>query len=254
MRIRRPYAIALAVLAAAAVIGTGFALAATSSHFTFKATPKKVPKKKYKAGALKTDLITDYDPVPSASNAVDRTRLYLDKNWRVNPKAAKKCDGTQLKGLTMAGAMQACGKALVGKGIATAWTGHLDHGCVLLFNGKPQHKKPTLQVFTRTDLTGATPDCSDPKHNNFNGVTTVLNGVYKKAHAKKYGKVLDVNHITQATGGVPLVEYKTKVKHKDYSSARCKAKNQKWHMQIKWTYKDGTKTTVHKTQKCKVKH
>jgi hypothetical protein len=124
---------------------------------------------------------------------------------------------------------------------------------VLLFNGKPQHKKPTLVVFTRTDLTGATPSCKDPAHNNSGNVSVILNGVYKKAHGK-YGKVLDVNHITQATGGVPLVEYKTTVKHKNYASARCRAKNHKWNMKIVWNYKDGTKSTDHHTQKCRVIH
>jgi hypothetical protein len=254
MRIRRRYAIVLAVVAAGAVIGSGFATAATTSHFTFKSIPKKVPKKKYKAGALKTDLVTDYDPSPSQANAVDRTRIYQDKNWKVNPKAAKKCDSSQFNGAsTMAAAMQVCGKALVGKGTATAYVGQIVNGCVLLFNGKPKGKKPTLVVFTRTDLTGAVPDCSDPKHNNSGNATTILNGVYKKAHGK-YGLVLDVNRITQATGGIPLVDYNTTIKHKNYASSRCKAKNRTWHMKVVWNYKDGRKWTDKQTQKCKVKH
>ncbi len=255
MRIRRKYSLILALAAAAAVIGSGLALAATSSHFTFKAIPNKVPKKKFKAGALKTDLITDYDN-PSAATAVDRTRIYLDKNFKVNPKAAKKCDPSQLSGTTMAGAMANCKKALVGKGIATASANgaFTINGCVLLFNGKKQGKKPTLQVFTRSQASNPSNiSCKDPAHNNQGNSTILLTGVYKKAHGK-YGKVLDVNHISQATAGLPLVEYKTKIKKGNYASARCKAKNHKWNMKIKWNYKDGTQSTDKQTQKCKVKH
>ncbi len=254
MRIRRRYAVILAVVAAGAVVGSGFALAATTSDFQFSFSPNKVPKKKYKGGALKTNLVTSYDN-PSAATAVDRTRIYLDKNFKIDPKKAKTCDASQLSGTTMAGAMANCKKALVGKGKATASANgqFTINSCVLLFNGKKQGKKPTLQVFTRSQATNPSNiSCKDPAHNNEGTNSILLTGVLKNASGK-YGKVLDVNHISQATAGLPLEIYNTTIKKGKYFSARCKAKNHKWNMQVKWDYKDGTATTVKQSQKCKVK-
>jgi len=256
MRITRRYAVILALAAAGVIAVAGIAIAATTSTFTFKASPSKVPKHRYKAGSLKTNLETSYTD-PGNSNpggAVERTQIYLDKNFKVNPKAAKKCSASQLSNQTMAGAMAACKKAKVGKGIATATAnGNFEiDGCVLLFNGKPQGKKPTLQVFTRVQASNpSTIDCSDPSHNTQGNVTILLTGIYKPKTGR-YGNVLDVDHITQAAQ-FPLEIYKTKVKKGNYASARCAAKSKKWHMKVVWTYNDGTKTSVHKTQKCKVK-
>jgi hypothetical protein len=262
VRIRRKYTVVLALAAAGALAVAGIALAATSSDFEFRAIPGKAPKKKYQSGALKTKLVTNYTN-PGNGNpdgAVERTQIYLDKNFKVNPKAAKKCSETNLSGQTMAGAMAACSKALVGKGKAQAINpanGQTIYACVLLFNGTPQGGKPTLQVFTRVDVTGAQIDCSNPSTNTGGHLVVLLKGVYKNASGK-YSKVLDVNHITDAAA-FPLTLYKTKVKKGNYASARCKAKNHKWHMKVVWTYnkvgdQGGSKAKIHKTQKCKVKH
>src|SRR5215211_1520943 len=195
MRIRRRYAAILALAAAGAVAVAGIAIAAPTSTYDFKFTPNKVPKKKYKGGAFSSVLDTSYTN-PGNSNpggAVERTQIFLDKNWKINPKEAKKCSASQLSNQTMAGAMAACKKAKVGKGIATA------------------------------NATG------------------------------KYGKVLDVDHITQAAQ-FPLELFDTKIKKDKYFSARCKAKSKKWKSKTKWTYNDGTTHTDSGTQKCKVKH
>jgi hypothetical protein len=256
VRIRRRYGVILALVGAGALAISGIALGAASSTFSFKVSPNKVPKKKFKPVKLFTDLETSYTN-PGNGNpggAVERTQIYLDKNFKINPKAAKKCSASQLSSQTMAGAMANCKKALVGKGQAQAvnpTTKTPVYACVLLFNGKPQKKKPTLQVFTRVDITGAKMDCSDPAHNTKGQLTVLLTGVLKNAKGK-YGKVLDVDHITKAAG-LPLTVYKTTIKHGKFMTARCKAKNKTWHMQTTWTYNDGKKTTIHKTQKCKVK-
>ncbi len=254
MRIRKRLVAVLAVVAAGAVVGSGFALAATTSEFTFKFSPNKVPKRKFKGGALKTNLVTHYDN-PSAQTAVDRTRIYLDKAFKIIPKAARKCDASQLAGQTMAGAMANCKKALVGKGKATASANgqFTINSCVLLFNGKKQGKNPTLQVFTRSQATNPSNiSCKDPAHNNEGTNSILLTGVLKNASGK-YGKVLDVNHISQATAGLPLEIYKTKIKKGKYINARCKARNHKWHLAVTWNYNDGTQHTEKQTQKCKVK-
>jgi hypothetical protein len=250
VRIRRKYAIILALAAAGALAVSGIAVAASSSNFSFKFSPAKVPKKKFKAGSLFTDLRTSYT---TPADPVERTQIYLDKNYKINPKAAGKCSPNQLSAKTMAQAMAACKKALVGKGSAQAQaTFGTINACVLLFNGKPKNKKPTLQVFTRAQATpNSQISCSKPASNNQGNATVLLQGVLKNASGK-YGKVLDVDKITQASP-FPLTVYKTTIKKGNYVSARCKAKSKKWHMQIKWTYKSGKSTAIHKTQKCKVK-
>lgn len=249
MRTKRRFAVIFALALAGAVAVAGVAMAASSSTFSFKFTPSTVPKTTYKAGALFTDLRTSYT---SPADPVERTQIYLDKDFKIDPSQAAKCAPSQLSAKTMAQAMAACKAALVGKGRATAQASFgTIQACVLLFNGKPQNGNPTLQVFTRAQ---ATPDsqisCDDPAHNNQGNATVLLTGVYKPATGK-YSKVLDVNHITQASP-FPLVRYTTTVKKGKYASARCAASDHLWHMQVKWTYKSGKSNTVSRTQRCTV--
>src|SRR3954469_1394947 len=92
MRIRRRSALIFALIAGGALVVAGVAMATTSS-FTFSFSPSKVPQKTYKAGSLTSNLVTSYtkpgNNVPGG--AVERTQLFLDKNWKINPGAAKKC-------------------------------------------------------------------------------------------------------------------------------------------------------------------
>jgi len=255
MRIGRRYAVLIAVAAGAGVAIVGVALAATTSTFSFKATPSTVPKNTYKAGSLFTDLETHYttpgNQIPGG--AVDRTQIYLDKNFKVSPGAASKCSPNQLANKTMKDAMAACSNALVGKGIAqaTANGAFNINGCVLLFNGKPKNNHPTLQVFTRVQASNpSTISCTNPSTNTKGNATILLTGEYKPASGL-YGKVLDVQHITQAAT-FPLTIYKTTVKKGNYASARCAAADHLWHMKVVWTYNNGKQSSVSKTQKCTV--
>jgi hypothetical protein len=249
MRSRRIY---LPVLGAAVAIGlalAAIAMAASTSTFTFKTSPSTAPKNTYKSGALFTDLQTHYT---TPADPVQRTQIYLDKNFKVDPTAASKCAPSQLSSKTMAQAMAACKGALVGTGTAQAQASFgTVQACVLLFNGKPQNGNPTLLVFTRANaVPNSKITCTNPSSNNQGNATVLLTGVFKPATGL-YGKVLDVNHITQASP-FPLTRYVTTVKHGNYASARCHAADKTWHVQITWTYKSGKKTTVSKTQKCTV--
>ena len=255
MRIRRRYAILVAIAAVAGVAIVGVALATTTSTFSFKASPSTAPKNTYKAGSLFTDLETHYtnpgNNIPGG--AVERTQIYLDKYFKVNPTAAAKCSSNQLAGKTMKQAMAACGNALVGKGAAKATANGLFtiNGCVLLFNGQPQNGLPTLKVFTRVQA--ANPSnitCTNPSTNSQGNATVLLNGVYKPTTGT-YSKILDVNHITQAAS-FPLTSYKTTVKKGNYASARCGAADHLWHMKVVWTYNNGKSSSASKTQKCTV--
>jgi hypothetical protein len=256
MRIRRRSVVILALAAVGVIAVAGVAIAGPTSTFSFKFSPSTVPKLSYKAGSLFTNLSTHYTN-PGNNNpggAVERTQIYLDKNFKINPKAAAKCSSSQLSGKTMKGAMAACSAALVGKGTATATANGLFeiHGCVLLFNGKRTSSGlPTLKVFTRVQASNpSTISCTDPAHNTQGNVTILLTGVLKNA-TSPYGKVLDVNHITQAAA-FPLEVFKTTIKKGKYISARCAAADHLWRMKTTWTYNNGTKATVKRTQQCTV--
>ena len=233
----------------------GIAIAATTSTFTFKATPSTAPKNTYKAGSLFTDLETHYTN-PGNNNpggAVDRTQIYLDKNFKVDPTAATKCSPSQLSGKTMKQAMAACSSALVGTGAAKATANGLFgiNGCVLLFNGQPQGGNPTLQVFTRVQASNPSNiTCGSPASNSQGNATILLTGVYKPTTGL-YSKILDVQHITQSAS-FPLTSYKTTVKKGNYASAKCAAADHLWHMKVVYTYNNNTTSTVSKTQQCTV--
>ena len=254
MRIRRRSALIFALVVGGALVVAGVAMATTSS-FTFSFSPSKVPKKTFKAGSLTSNLVTSYTKPGNnfPGGAVERTQLFLDKNWKINPKATSKCSAKQLSGKTMKQAMAACGKAKVGSGNATASANgaFTIRGCVLLFNGKPQGGKPTLQIFTRVQASNPSViSCSNPANNGQGNATILLTGVLKGAQSP-YGKVLDVNHITQSAS-FPLEVFKTTIKKGNYISARCAASNKTWNMKVAWTYNNGAKRTVKRTQPCQV--
>ena len=255
MRNRRRFAVIFALAAAGALAVAGIAIAATTSKFSFKFSPGTVPKQTYKAGSLFTDLETTYTRPGNAipGGAVERTQIYLDKNFKINTSAAAKCSPQQLSGQTMKGAMANCKKALVGTGTAqaTANGAFTINACVLLFNGKPQGGNPTLQVFTRAQARNPSRiTCGNPSNNTQGNTTILLTGVLKNASGL-YGKVLDVDHITNAAA-FPLTIFKTTIKKGNYISARCAATNKTWNMQTTWTYNNGKKFTQKKTQPCTV--
>jgi hypothetical protein len=257
MRIRRRSAAIFALAAVGVVAVAAVAIAAPTSTFTFKMAPTN-PHGVFKNGSLNTDLKTTYTN-PGNNNpggAVERTQIYLDKNWKINTSAATKCADNQLAGKTMKDAMTACKTALVGSGTASATANGLFgiNGCVLLFNGKPATSGPdaglpTLKVFTRVQASNpSTITCGSPATNTQGNATILLNGVLRNTTAP-YGKVLDVNKITQSAS-FPLVEFKTLIgkSTSTYIQAKCPATP--WHMKTTWTYNDNTKKTVSKTQPC----
>jgi hypothetical protein len=253
MRIRKRYAVLIAIAAVAGVALAGVALAAPTSTFTFKVTPSTAPQNTYKPVSLFSDLKTHYTN-PGNNNpggAVDRAQLYLDKYAKVDPTQAAKCADNQLAGKTMAQAMAACKNALVGSGTATATANGLFqiNGCVLLFNGQPQSGLPTLKVFTRVQASNpSTISCANPATNNQGNATVLLNGVLKNATGL-YGKVLDVNNITQSAS-FPLEEFKTTIGKSTSTYIQAKCPTTPWHMQTTWTYNNNVKKTVSKTQPC----
>jgi hypothetical protein len=127
--------------------------------------------------------------------------------------------------------MTACKNALIGSGPATATANGVFqiNGCVLLFNGKPATSGPdaglpTLKVFTRVQASNPSAiSCANPTTNAQGNATILLNGVPRSATGL-YGKVLDVNNITQSTAtAFPLEEFKTTIgkSTSTYTQAKC---------------------------------
>ena len=79
-------------------------------------------------------------------------------------------------------------------------------------------------------------------------MTILLNGVLRNATGL-YGKVLDVNNITQSAS-FPLQEFKTTIGKSTSTYIQAKCPTTPWHTQVTWTYNDNTKKTVSKTQPC----
>ena len=92
--------------------------------------------------------------------------------------------------------------------------------------------------------------CANPSSNNQGNATILLQGVLKPAQSP-YGTVLDVNHITQSAT-FPLEIFNTTIGQGNYISARCKASNKTWNVKTIWTYNNGAKRTVKRTQPCTV--
>jgi|SRR6478752_3743311 hypothetical protein len=258
MGIKRRSAAIFALAAVGVVAVAAVAIAAPTSTFTSKMTPSNPPKTTYKNGSLATDLKTTYTN-PGNNNpggAIQRTQIYLDKNWKINTGAASKCADNQLAGKTMKDAMTACKNALIGSGTATATANGVFqiNGCVLLFNGKPATSGPdaglpTLKVFTRVQASNpSTISCANPTTNTQGNATILLNGVLRNATGL-YGKVLDVNNITQSAS-FPLEEFKTTIGKSTSTYMQAKCPTTPWHTQVTWTYNDNTKKTVSKTQPC----
>jgi hypothetical protein len=250
MRIRRRYAIVLALTAAGALAVAGIAMAAAdgnNSSMTSSFSPSKVPKKKFKPGKLKTDLITHFaNPANVGAGGFGvRTQIFIDDDFKINPGAVKVCN-QNLNGLNMAAAMAACSKAKVGSGTAHAFP-NLPN-CVLLFNGPKKGGKSTLTVFTRI----GTSTCGDPAHNTSGAGSFTLSGVLKNASGD-FGKILDVNPVYPSAPS-PLDDFKTTIGRGSYFSGRCHDGNKTWNLKTKWTYSDGQTDTATTKQKCKVKH
>ena len=98
MRNRRRFAVITALAAAGALAVAGIAIAATTSTFSFKMSPSTAPKTTYKNGSLFTDLETHYTNPGNnkPGGAVERTQIFLDKNFKINTGAAGKCSASQL--------------------------------------------------------------------------------------------------------------------------------------------------------------
>src|SRR5919108_2946659 len=134
MSTRRRSAVIVAVATAAVIAVAGIALASGHSTVSLKFSPSNVPKSTFQKGKINVHTHTNY----TGATQTDKAKLNFDNDFKVNTGAAPKCAKSKLSGnKTMKQAMAGCGKALIGKGTATAKAGvNTVHACVLAFNGK----------------------------------------------------------------------------------------------------------------------
>ncbi len=257
MKSSRRLTVVLGLAAVGALAVAGIAMAAISSTATFKFSPNKVPKTSFRAGKINVHTHTNYSDVNS--QYTDRAQLYFDKDFKVSVNTLGKCPKSKISGTkTMKQAMAACGSKLIGAGKATAAAGgNVVHACVLAFNGSGSGGHVLL--FTRANV--APPfsiNCANRKNNTAGNTNVLLDGALKPARKPGYGKVLDFNHIHDASA-LPLTDFNVTVgkgapgavNAKKWISARCSHPNKTWKLQTKFTYSAG-KQTKNATQKCRV--
>jgi hypothetical protein len=254
MRIRRGYAVMLAIAAAGAVGAAGIAIGApngNSSTAKVKVFPKQLPKKKRKPAQLVTHVSTHYahPGVKAQGGFVSRTQIWYDDDGKISTKGIPVCK-KNLANTTMGQAMALCGNAKVGRGtaVATSTQNASIPNCVLVFNGPKKGGKPTVLLHTRVQGT----NCDKPKGNNSGSLTILLKGVIKPASGD-YGNQLDVKNID--TAPLPLKDFKATVggRNSKYVKARCHDKDHTLDAKAKFTYSDGQSDTVKSQYKCEVK-
>ncbi len=212
-------------------------------------SPKQLFAKTLTPGALRvhveTHTTTAANGVPSPATHVF---LDFDKNAALFTKGLPTCDPSLVQNVSTELAEQACGKAKIGSGTATALlvsgpNVYTVDQVVTAFNGVPQGGKPTviLQTYGTTPLQ----------------TSLVLIGTVSNYGKEGYGPRLDLNVPLLAGGQGALVDFAVKIERKwtykgqkrSFISAKC-PKPKKLKARAIFTYRDGQELTATATQTC----
>jgi hypothetical protein len=211
-------------------------------------TPTKASKKKASPATLDVTTATGRPsdpngvPVPAVRAIVD-----FPKDVTLFSKGYPTCDPTVLQNTSTEVALEACKKAQIGSGTASAL---LPVGTkvfpvaqtVTAFNGVPQGGKPSIVLHAY----GTTPTQT----------TLVLVGTVTRLNKEGFGPRLDINVPLLAGGTGALTGFHVKIfktfsykgKKRSYVSAVCSSK--KWKSRGQFIFKDGESLTPGLTQKC----
>ncbi|HVQ60143.1 MAG TPA: hypothetical protein VMS60_14675 [Solirubrobacterales bacterium] len=214
-----------------------------------KIAPKKLSKTAFTPATLqvttKTTTTTHANGVPSpAIHAI----VDFDKNAKLYTKGIPTCDPALLQSTSTEVAEQACGKAKIGGGTATALlpvgpTVYTVNQVVTAYNGVPQAGKPAVILHTY----GTTPLQT----------TLVLVGKVSNYNKEGYGPRLDLEIPKIAGGTGALTDFQVKIDKKyrfkgqqrSFISAKCTSGKLK--SRAAFTYLDGEQLTALSTQPCK---
>jgi hypothetical protein len=182
-------------------------------------------------------------PSPAVRAAVD-----FDKNARLFTKGIPTCQAAKLQNTSTEAALNACGRAKIGSGKATAL---LPAGVqvfpvnqtVTAFNGVPKGGRPVVLLHTY----GVTPIQT----------TLVLVGAVSNLNKEGYGPRLDLEIPLLAGGAGALTDFQVTIdkkftykgKRRSFVSAKCTSKKLK--ARGAFTFKDGETLTALSTQTCK---
>lgn len=245
-------ALAVTVAAAATAFGIGPAPDGNTQDATITFKPKKLGKKTATPVTLEvtthTASTTDPNgkPVPAVEAIVD-----FDKNASIFAKGYPTCPVSALENVSTEAGLQACRKAQIGSGSATALLPSArgvtaENLTVTAYNGQPSGGNPVvlLQAY------GAAPVQT----------TQVLIGTVTKLNKEGYGPRLTVKIPLIAGGQGALTDFQVKVfkkfsykgKQRSYVSAKC-PNSKKLKGRAKFVFKDGESLTPTGIQKCKQK-
>jgi hypothetical protein len=252
MRRRLTYVLTGAIVAALAVAATAAAVLTAPDGNTQEIAVAFKPKKLSKTAltpvtlevTTKTGTTTEPNgkPVPVTEAIID-----FDKGASIESKGYPTCDVTKLENVTTEVGLEACKKAKIGGGSATALLPsskgvQAEQLTVTAYNGKPQGSKPVvlLQAYGQSPVQ----------------TTQVLTGVVTKYNKEGYGPRLTVAVPLIAGGAGALTEFHTSIfkkynykgKQRSYVSATCKTKKLK--ARGKFVFLDGQSLTPTLTGKC----
>jgi len=275
-RLKRRFALILALGTAGALALTGIALGAANSTVTVNFNPAALPTSTFQGGKLFVHTHSTYGAGNSGAGnnqpqgSTNRAQLWFDDDFQVNTGAAPKCPTASVTGatITMQQAMAACSSSLVGSGTAQAVTnggGYTIPGCVLVFNG--QDATGEVLLFTRVHAFDPPPNntinCSSPATNTAGDLTILLKGDLKAAGTVpgtgvadftdpdncsapvRTGCQLDVNNIN-AAAAFPLTDFNVGIQKGTFVAARCHDTGEpsasRLDLRVKFSYKTGTAT------------
>jgi hypothetical protein len=236
--VRRGLVLAGVLVAMTAGVATAYgatAVVTIDGQLTNKAKPK-LDRKKFKPTSISVSTTTLDAANPDAlpPKPTQAVITYDKKDVRFNSDAAPKCDPSQISGTTTEGAIDACGAAQVGTGLAVA---SLPFGTA----GTRQDFPSNVTAFNRADEEGILLHARTDSL----GTTTLLTATLRQ------GYILTVT-VPPIAGGVgSSTEFNTTVEADDYIQARCKDKLIDY--KATFTFSDAPEASATDEQACKQK-
>jgi hypothetical protein len=257
MRKRLTLTLALAVGVASAVVASA-ALAkfgptqvgpdGNTQAIDVQLAPKKLSKSKATPATLrvttKTTSTTAANGVPSPAV---RAVVDFDRTVKLFTKGLPTCSAERLQNVSTDTAIEACGRARIGGGAATALITvgaqvFTQNQTITAFNGVPQGGKPSVLLHTY----GTAPV----------QVTLVLNGVISNYNKQGYGPRLDIDIPLIAGGTGALTDFQASInkkftyrgKRRSFVTAMCRKSPLK--SRGAFTFRDGVTLTATSTHAC----
>jgi hypothetical protein len=280
MRIRRRYAILVAVAATAfAAFGAAGVAQANnvSSLPTWNVTPSALPgngtggNPAFANVQLNVRTHTNYTSPgnkPAGGFAKTVTVMY-DNDGAINLTGIPRCTATFGGSTTIAQAWERCGPgadtapevnaylsppgAVSGR-VSTAPASNFP-GCTLVFNGPLQNGNPTTILFSRiTLIANGTANCANPATNSSGNTSVTLKGTITNAGVADFGKKLTVPNIDLQP--LPLDDFTASVRRGNVFTSRCFDTNRILNIRGIFRYSGtGEPTdTVNSTQQCTVQN